>query len=413
MTIPAIEPGPDSDLPSRVIHSARKLDADGLIDDFWLATNGARIVATGNGSGWQRYADGPTNSSTNSTETDSTETISTEVTDAGGHWLTPGFIDLHGHGAGGHSFDDGPDELFQALAAHRAHGTTRSVISLVANPLAQLRESLEYIADLSELDPLVLGSHLEGPFLAPSKRGAHNLDFLREPDPELVEQLIGAARETLLQFTIAPELPNALETIDVLVEAGIVVAVGHTEATEQQAREAFDRGARLLTHVFNAMPGIHHRAPGPIVAAMQDERVTLELILDGLHVHPDVAHLAFNEAPGRIALITDAMAAAGSDDGDYRLGTLNVTVSGGLAVLSGTDTIAGSTLTQDSALRIAVERARVDPHRAVEALTLTPARVLGREHELGLLKTGYAADAVLLDHEWHVRGVWGAGKQLI
>jgi N-acetylglucosamine-6-phosphate deacetylase len=395
MTIPATETGEDSELPPRVIHSARKLDADGLIDDFRQATDGAHLVATGNGTGWQRH------------------TADAVVTDAGGHWLTPGFIDLHGHGAGGHSFDDGPDELFQALTAHRAHGTTRSVISLVANPLAQLRESLEYIADLAELDPLVLGSHLEGPFLAPARRGAHNPDFLRDPDPELVEQLIGAARETLLQFTIAPELPNALETIDVLVEAGIVVAVGHTEATEDQARAAFDRGARLLTHAFNAMPGIHHRAPGPIVAAMQDDRVILELILDGLHVHPDVARLTFTEAPGRVALITDAMAAAGSDDGDYRLGTLNVTVAGGLAVLSGTDTIAGSTLTQDAALRIAIEAANIEPHRAVEALTLTPARVLGREHELGLLKSGYAADAVLLDHEWRVRSVWGAGKQLI
>jgi len=385
----------NSEIVPRVIHSARKLDAEGLIDDFWLVTDGAHITATGDGIGWHSHADGA------------------QITDAGGHWLTPGFIDLHGHGAGGHSFDDGPDEMFLALSAHRAHGTTRSVISLVANPLAQLRESLEYIADLAEMDPLVLGSHLEGPFLAPGRRGAHNPDFLRDPDPELVEQLIGAARETLLQFTIAPELPNALETIDVLVEAAVVVAVGHTEADEAQARAAFDRGARLLTHTFNAMPGIHHRAPGPIVAAMQDERVTLELILDGLHVHPDVARLTFTQAPGRVALITDAMAAAGSDDGDYRLGSLNVTVSGGLAVLSGTDTIAGSTLTQDAALRIAIERAHIEPHLAVEALTLTPARVLGRQHELGLLSAGYAADAVLLDHEWNVRAVWGAGKQLI
>ncbi|MEO8906838.1 MAG: N-acetylglucosamine-6-phosphate deacetylase [Microbacteriaceae bacterium] len=378
-----------------IIHSARKLDADGLIDDFWLAADDNRIVAVGEGSHWQRNAMGA------------------RVVDAGGHWLTPGFIDLHGHGGGGHSFDDGLDELLRALATHRAHGTTRSVVSLVANPLAQLRESLEYIADLAELDPLVLGAHLEGPFLAVERRGAHNPDFLREPDPELLEQLIGAARGTLRQLTIAPELPNALESIDVLVEAGVIVAVGHTEATEEQAALAFDRGARLLTHVFNAMPGIHHRAPGPIVAALQDERVTLELILDGLHVHPDVARLAFTQAPKRIALITDAMSAAGAYDGDYRLGSLNVTVANGLAVLSGTSTIAGSTLTQDSALRIAVTAARIEPVQAVEALTLTPARVLGREHELGLLKPGYLADAVLLDHEWHVRSVWAEGRQLV
>jgi N-acetylglucosamine-6-phosphate deacetylase len=378
-----------------LIHSARKLDANGLVDDFWLASDGSRIIEVGEGRHWQHRAAGA------------------RIVDAGGHWLTPGFIDLHGHGAGGHSFDDGPDELFQALAVHRAHGTTRSVISLVANPLAQLRDSLEYIADLAALDPLVLGSHLEGPFLAVERRGAHNPKFLCDPDPELVEQLIGASRGTLRQLTIAPELPNALEAIDVLVEAGVVVAVGHTNATQEQAATAFDRGARLLTHAFNAMPGIHHRAPGPVVAALEDERVTLELILDGLHVHPDVARLAFTQAPGRIALITDAMAAAGSDDGDYRLGSLNVTVSNGLAVLSGTSTIAGSTLTQDAALRIAVTSAHLEPHRAVEALSLTPARVLGREHELGLLKPGYLADAVLLDHEWNVRGVWAAGSPVV
>jgi N-acetylglucosamine-6-phosphate deacetylase len=383
-----------TELPSHVIHSARKLDADGLVDDFWLATTGERITATGDGIGWKAFAVGAT------------------VTDAGGHWLTPGFIDLHGHGAGGHSYDDGLEEMQAALATHRSHGTTRSVISLVANPLAALRESLGIIADLAERDPLVLGSHLEGPYLAPARRGAHSAEFLREPDPELTDQLIGAARDTLRVVTIAPELPNALETIDVLVAAGIEVGVGHTEATDDQAHAAFDRGARLLTHAFNAMPGIHHRAPGPVVAALQDQRVTLELILDGLHVHPYVARLLFAGAPGRVALITDSMAAAGAADGDYRLGALNVTVANGLAVLSGTETIAGSTLTQDAALRIAIERAGVDPVIAIDALTRAPARVLGREHELGTLKPGFLADAVLLDHEWRTTAVWAAGRRI-
>jgi N-acetylglucosamine-6-phosphate deacetylase len=190
------------------------------------------------------------------------------------------------------------------------------------------------------------------------------------------------------------------------------VAVGHTEATLEITREAFDRGARLLTHAFNAMPGIHHRAPGPVVAAFEDERVSIELILDGRHVHPDVAALAFREAPGRVALVTDAMAAAGATDGDYRLGSLNVTVKDGLAVLSGTSTIAGSTLTQDVALRCAIELARVSPRDAVTALTATPARILGLEHRLGRLAPGFAADAVLLDHDWRVTAVWGNGLQL-
>jgi N-acetylglucosamine-6-phosphate deacetylase len=168
----------------------------------------------------------------------------------------------------------------------------------------------------------------------------------------------------------------------------------------------------MLTHAFNAMPGIHHRSPGPVVAAFEDKRVTVELILDGLHVHPDVAAMAFNSAPGRIALVTDAMAAAGSSDGNYRLGSLNVTVADGLAVLSGTSTIAGSTLTQDVALRLAIERAKVTPTVAIEALTSAPARALGIDDRFGFLKVGYAADAVQLDHRWNVASVWANGARI-
>ena len=177
-------------------------------------------------------------------------------------------------------------------------------------------------------------------------------------------------------------------------------------------RAAFDRGARLVTHAFNAMPGIHHRQPGPVVAAFEDDRVTIELILDGEHVHPDVAALAFTAAPGRVALVTDAMAAAGSGDGDYALGSLTVTVRDGLALLRGTHTLAGSTLTQDRALRLAITRAGLSPRDAVTALTLTPAHALGLDHRHGLLAPGFAADAVLLDHEWRVQHVWADGKAL-
>lgn len=373
-----------------LFHGARKLDVDGQVDDFWMLVDGDSITETGSG------------------RLPKTEGAVDRV-DVGGDWLVPGFIDLHCHGGGGHSYDDSADEITSAIATHRAHGTTRSVLSLVANPLAQLRASLEVIAELTESDPTVLGSHLEGPFLAEGRRGAHNPAYLRTPLPYELEELIGASRDTLRQLTIAPELPGAFEAIDVLVEAGVAVAIGHTEADFALAQEAFDRGARILTHAFNAMNGIHHRAPGPIVAAFEDERVTIELILDGLHVHPDVAGMTFRAAPGRIALVTDAMAAAGSNDGDYRLGSLNVTVRDGLAVLSGTDTIAGSTLTQDVALRRAVQDADVHPVEAIGALTAVPARALGLEHRFGYLKPGYAADAVVLDAGLHLKRVWANG----
>jgi len=371
-----------------VFEHARKLDAHGEVDDFWMLVDGDTITATGNG----------------------TAPAAATRIDVGGQWLVPGFIDLHCHGAGGFSFDDGAESIAAALAVHRAHGTTRSLISLVANPLSKLKDSLTTIAELG--DPLVLGAHLEGPFLEESHRGAHNRDFLREPLPSDVAELLRAAHGTLRQITLAPDLPNALEAIEVLVEAGVTVAVGHTNATFEQTQLAFASGARLLTHAFNAMPGIHHRAPGPVVAAFEDERVVIELILDGLHVHPDVARLAFTSAPGRIALVTDAMAAAGSTDGDYQLGSLAVTVADGKAVLRGTNTIAGSTLTLDQALRRAIVDVGLSPREAIEAVTLTPARALGLEHRHGLLAEGFAADAVLLDHAWAVTGVWGDGARI-
>ncbi len=380
---------------STLFHSARKLDAAGQVDDFWMLVDGDTIVSTGSGRSWIDHPDAPTT-----------------TVDVDGHWLVPGFIDLHGHGGGGHSYDGTVDDIAAALATHRSHGTTRSVLSLVANPLTNLRASLGLIADVAEADPLVLGSHLEGPFLAVAQRGAHNPAYLHEPQPYEVEELLSASRGTLRQLTMAPELPGALEAIDVLVEAGVAVAVGHTESTFEATREAFDRGARILTHAFNAMPGIHHRAPGPVVAAFEDDRVTIELVLDGKHVVPAVANLAFTSAPGRIALITDAMAAAGSSDGDYSLGSLNVTVRDGLALLRGTSTIAGSTLVQDSALRIAMRDTGIAPVDAIAALTRTPARALGLDHRHGMLAPGFVADAVLLDHSWHVTQVWADGARL-
>jgi len=376
---------------SILFHSARKLDAHGQVDDFWMLVADGTITATG--SGPQHPA-------------------ADESVDVGGHWLVPGFIDLHGHGGGGHAYDDSADDLRAALATHRSHGTTRSVVSLVANPVDALVEQLGMIADVAAGDPLILGSHLEGPFLSPDNRGAHSPQHLLEPTPAVVERLLEAARGTLRQLTLAPELPNALEAVQVLVESGVAVGVGHTVADADTAKRAFDAGARILTHAFNAMPGIHHRAPGPVVAAFDDERVTLELILDGKHVHPRIAHLAFVQAPGRIALVTDAMAAAGSADGDYTLGDLTVAVRNGLAMLRGTTTIAGSTLTQDAALRMAVSEAGIAPVDAVAALTLTPARALGIDDRHGLLAAGRAADAVVLDHAWHVTQVWADGALL-
>ncbi|KRF33008.1 N-acetylglucosamine-6-phosphate deacetylase [Yonghaparkia sp. Soil809] len=378
-------------MPRTLLQGAELLDASGRRPG-WVLLDGDRIAAVGGG------ADAPPGADA--------------TLDLPGRTLTPGFIDLHGHGGGGAGFDDGEQSIAAALAVHRAHGTTRSVISLVANPVESLVESLRLIARVAADDPTIVGAHLEGPFLAPTRRGAHAAEHLLAPDEDVVEILLSAAAGALVQVTIAPELPGALDAIRRLAGAGVVAAVGHTDADEDVTRAAFDAGATMLTHAFNAMPGIHHRAPGPVAAAFDDERVVLELVLDGVHVHPSVARVAFRSAPGRIALVTDAMAAAGSADGFYQLGTLNVTVKDGIALLNGTSTIAGSTLTQDAALRTALA-AGIDEAAAIEALTATPARVLGRQSEWGMLAAGFAADLVVLDADLRVEQVWAAGREIV
>jgi N-acetylglucosamine-6-phosphate deacetylase len=371
-----------------LLHSATAVDARGETPDAWILLDGATIAATGAGAS-RPEAD--------------------EVIDLAGRWLAPGFLDLHAHGGGGHDYATG--DLAAGLATHRAHGTTRAVVSLVAEPVDVLERQLARIADVAAADPRVLGSHLEGPFLAESRRGAHAAEMLRTPDDATIDRLLEAAAGTLRQVTLAPELPGGLDAVRRFVEAGVVVAIGHTECDAATARAAFDAGATLLTHAFNAMPGIHHRAGGPVAAALDDERVSLELVLDGLHVEQSVAAIAFAAAPGRIALVSDAMAAAGAADGSYRLGTLDVTVQGGIAMLPGTETIAGSTLTLDTALILAIDALGLARSEAVAALTATPARILGLGDRFGLLAPGYAADLVVLTADDTVESVWVAGSR--
>jgi N-acetylglucosamine-6-phosphate deacetylase len=269
---------------------------------------------------------------------------------------------------------------------------------------------LEHIAELTADDPLVLGSHLEGPFLATHRCGAHDPAVLMAPDAESVERQLVAADGTLAMVTIAPELPGADDAIARFVDAGVVVAIGHTDADHDTARRAFDAGATVLTHAFNAMAPMLHRAPGPVMAAV-DSGAVLELILDGVHVHPSVAAGLFRLAPGRVALITDAISAAGCADGTYPLGSLTLEVRDGRATLVGSDTLAGSVLTQDDALRRAIDVLGIDPVDAVRALTAVPAAALGRG-DLGWLRAGNRADLVLMDDGWSPTLVVGDGAVL-
>lgn len=376
-----------------VIHSARLISDGRETDDAWVRFEDGVVADAGSGATWVG-ADAVI---------DASEVAGT------GAILTPGFIDIHGHGGAGASYDDGIDAIRTARALHRAHGTTRAVVSLVTASVEDLARRVAEIAKLTETDAEILGSHLEGPFLDPGHQGAHEPTLLRAPDAADVGRLLEAGRGTVRQVTVAPELPGGIDAIRLIVAAGAAAAVGHTDADAETATAAFDAGATILTHAFNAMRGIHHRAPGPVLAAAADRRVVLEAIADNVHLDPHVIKLVFDVAPERVALVTDAMAAAGSVDGHYDLGAVKVTVADGIARTDATGSIAGSTLTQDVALQRAVQ-AGVPLAAAVRALTETPAFVIGEGGRLGSLRRGMLGDAVVLDSRLRVRGVWVDGR---
>jgi N-acetylglucosamine-6-phosphate deacetylase len=382
---------------AHVIHSARLVSDGRVVHNGWVRFEGATIAETGVGDGWRASL---------------AAADPVAVTDADGAWVTPGFVDIHGHGGATASYDDGPESIRRALDLHQRHGTTRAVISLVTAPVDRLARSVSAIAELAGTDPRVLGSHLEGPFLDVGHKGAHEPSLLRPATAADIDLLLEAAAGTLRQITVAPELPGGLDAVRAFATAGVAVAVGHTAADYAQTLEAFAAGASILTHAYNGMDGVRHRAPGPVAAATRTPGVTLEVINDGVHVHAEVVRMLFAAAPGRVALITDAMAAAGADDGDYLLGSLEVEVRDGVARLAHGGSIAGSTLTLDVALRRTVQEVGLPVEEAVLALTETPAAAIGRGGDLGRLAAGYAADAVVLDDDFRVLQVFTAGAPL-
>ncbi|RKN09703.1 N-acetylglucosamine-6-phosphate deacetylase [Streptomyces radicis] len=337
-----------------------------------------------------------------------------EVVDLAGHWVLPGFVDIHVHGGGGASFSAGTaDEALRVIETHRAHGTTTMLASTVTGDLGDLAWQAAALSELVEQGDLA-GLHFEGPFISALRCGAHEPALLRDPDPAAVRKLIDAARGTARMLTLAPELPGGIDSVRLLSEHGVLAAVGHTDAPYETVREAVDAGATVATHLFNAMPQLGHRSPGPIAALLEDERVTVELINDGTHLHPAVLELAFRCAgPDRVAFITDAMGAAGMGDGLYPLGPMKVEVRDGVARLTEGGAIAGSTLTLDLAFRRAVTVDGIAVTDAVRALCATPARLLGLSDRVGSIEEGKDADLVVLDGDFALTGVLRKGEWLV
>ncbi|MFC9507595.1 N-acetylglucosamine-6-phosphate deacetylase [Streptomyces sp. NPDC057002] len=338
--------------------------------------------------------------------------------DVTGHYVVPGFVDLHNHGGGGGSFTSGSaEDILKGIRTHRLHGTTTLVASTVTGDMDFLSQRAGLLSELAEQGEIA-GVHFEGPFISPCRKGAHAEDLLRDPHPADVRKLIEAARGQAKMVTLATELPGGLDSVRLLAEQGVIAAIGHTDATYEQTVQAIDAGATVATHLFNAMPPLGHRSPGPIAALLEDDRITVELINDGTHLHPAALQLAFHHAgASRVAFITDAMDAAGFGDGRYWLGPLEVEVADGVARLVEDGTIAGSTLTLDRAFKRAVTVDGLPVEDAVRALSATPARLLGMADRIGSLEPGKDADLVLLDADFELKGVmrrgeWVVGPQL-
>ncbi|HEU4668570.1 MAG TPA: amidohydrolase family protein [Arthrobacter sp.] len=343
------------------------------------------------------------------------------------HIILPGLVDLHCHGAHGSDFSEGSVDGGRSAARYlHSRGTTTLLASLVTAAPADLLRNLQVLRALAD-EGLVAGTHLEGPFLSPGQCGAHDPGLLLEPDAGLMAALLEAAGPSLASMTLAAELPGASGLVDLLASRGIIPSLGHTAADSHTASAFLERAAKGLagarnsparirptvTHLFNAMPSLHHRFPGPVSASLSAAHAgnaVVELIADGIHLAPETVKMVFELVGAEnIALVTDSMAATGLHDGQYRLGTLAVTVDGGVARTDGSGAIAGGTATLLDVLRSTVA-AGVTLQEATTAATAVPASVLGLSERAGDLREGMPADVVVVDADLNLAGVLRRGE---
>ncbi len=338
---------------------------------------------------------------------------------ASGQTAIPGFVDVHIHGAGGHDVMEGTEQAMSTVAKTLArHGTTSFLATTVTASPDDTCRSVEGIAryitqQFGALQPRaeVLGIHYEGPFINKVRRGVHPAEWIQLPSADLLQRFLRAAAGNARILTIAPEVLGAAPSIKAARDAGVVVAMGHTDATYEQARAGIALGVRHAVHCYNAMRPFSHRDSGVIGAVLTSSEVTAELIADGVHVEEAAMRILLQaKGAARVILISDGLSATGMPDGKYMLGKFEVTVSGGVCRNS-EGKLAGSTLTLDRALRNVVALG-IPFQDAVRMLTANPAKLLGIEFKKGALRTGADADIVLLDENLQVTNVWTRGLPL-
>ncbi len=346
---------------------------------------------------------------------DSTLTVpnGAHVRDATGLILAPGFLDLQVNGGFGLDFTADPTTIWDVAAHLPRYGVTGFLPTVITSPPETARQAQSVLRDgppAGWAGARPLGLHLEGPFLNLAKKGAHNPNYLRQP---AIHDIADWSPDTFVRLvTLAPELPGALDVIDALTRQGVVVSAGHSMATFEEAVAGFDAGARYATHLFNAMPALHHREPGLVAAALADSRITVGLIPDGLHVHPALVKLLWQLlGRDRLNLVTDAMAAMGMDPGEYLLGDFRVQVDGTSARLPD-GTLAGCILSLDAILRAFRAFTGASLPDALATVTSTPARLLGLDPIYGYITPGAPADLALMTAEGEIIETWVAGESL-
>lgn len=342
---------------------------------------------------------------------------STDTIDARGLTLLPGFLDVHVHGGGGADVMDATPAALQTVCRiHARHGTTGLLATTITQSRDKIKRALQTARAAWEAGPAfcsngaqVLGVHLEGPYLCAARAGAQPVEHVRDPDPDEFGSWLEAARGAIRLATLAPERPGSETLIAAARTANVVVSVGHTSANAAQTEQALDRGARHATHLFNAMPSLHHRQPGPLAVLLVDERVRVEVIADGHHVAPEVLRLIFRtKGAWGVLLITDAMAGAGAGDGVYDLGDNPVTVAGGRATLAD-GTLAGSVLTMDRAGANVRDWLGLDWPDVARLSSTNAADQMGWPQK-GRLSPGADADLVLVDDTMTVHATFVAGR---